>query len=75
MVRPGQIVILDGGTTTLQLAMHLPLDLKATVITHSPTIAVALVEHPSIDGIIVERSIPDESLDVYRRTGLTVWRA
>jgi DeoR/GlpR family transcriptional regulator of sugar metabolism len=165
MVRPGQIVILDGGTTTLQLAKHLPPDLKATVVTHSPTIAVALVEHPlvdvvliggrlfkhsvvavgsaateaiariradlyfmgvtgihpqaglstgdleeshikralmgsaaetyvlvsdeklnaaspyviaalaEIDGMIVERGIPDESLEVYRRAGLTVCRA
>lgn len=53
MVRPGQIVILDGGTTTLQLAKHLPPDLKATVVTHSPTIAVALVEHPSIEVVLI----------------------
>ena len=53
MVRPGQIVILDGGTTTLQLAKHLPLDLKATVVTHSPTIAVALAEHPSIEVVLI----------------------
>jgi len=53
MVRPGQIVILDGGTTTLQLARHLPPDLKATVVTHSPTIAVALVEHPSVEVVLI----------------------
>src|SRR6202142_2078483 len=53
LVRPGQVVILDGGTTTLQLAKHLPLDLKATVVTHSPTIAVALVEHPSVGVLLI----------------------
>jgi DeoR/GlpR family transcriptional regulator of sugar metabolism len=53
LVRPGQVVILDGGTTTLQLARHLPPDLKATVVTHSPTIAVALVEHPSIEVVLI----------------------
>jgi DeoR/GlpR family transcriptional regulator of sugar metabolism len=53
MVKPGQVVILDGGTTTLQLAKHLPLDLRATVITHSPTIAVALVEHPLIEVVLI----------------------
>jgi DeoR/GlpR family transcriptional regulator of sugar metabolism len=53
MVRPGQVVILDGGTTTLQLAKHLPLDLKATVVTHSPTIAVALVEHPTVEVVLI----------------------
>jgi len=31
----------------------LPADLRATVVTHSPTIAVALQEHPSIDVIII----------------------
>ena len=53
MVRPGQVVILDGGTTTLQLAMHLPVDLEATVVTHSPTIAVALIDHPRIEVILI----------------------
>jgi DeoR/GlpR family transcriptional regulator of sugar metabolism len=53
LVRHGQVVILDGGTTTLQLAKHLPLDLRATVITHSPTIAVALQEHPTIEVILI----------------------
>jgi DeoR/GlpR family transcriptional regulator of sugar metabolism len=53
MVKPGQVVILDGGTTTQQLAQHLPRDLKATVVTHSPTIAVALVEHPSVEVVMI----------------------
>src|SRR5450631_318255 len=53
MVRPGQVVILDGGTTTLQLAKHLPRDLRATVVTHSPTIAVALVEHPTVEVVLI----------------------
>jgi len=53
LVKPGQVVILDGGTTTLQLAKHLPLELQATVVTHSPTIAVALVEHPSIEVVLI----------------------
>jgi DeoR/GlpR family transcriptional regulator of sugar metabolism len=53
LVRAGQVVILDGGTTTLQLAKHLPLDLRATVVTHSPTIAVALQEHPTIEVILI----------------------
>jgi DeoR/GlpR family transcriptional regulator of sugar metabolism len=53
LVRTGQVVILDGGTTTEQLAKHLPRELRATVVTHSPTIAVALQEHPSIDVIVI----------------------
>ena len=48
MVRPGQVVFLDGGTTAVQLARHLPHDLRATVVTHSPSIAVELVDHPKV---------------------------
>ena len=48
MVRSGQFVFLDGGTTTTQMARRLPRDLKATVITHSPSIAIELVDHPYV---------------------------
>ncbi len=49
MIQPGQIVFLDGGTTNVQLARHLPHDLKAIVVTHSPSIAVELARHPSVE--------------------------
>lgn len=49
LIRPGQIVFLDGGTTNVQLARHLPRDLKATVVTHSPSIAVELARHPTVE--------------------------
>jgi DeoR/GlpR family transcriptional regulator of sugar metabolism len=53
LVRPGQVVILDGGTTTLQVARQLPLDLEATVVTNSPPIALALAEHPLIEVVML----------------------
>ncbi|MFD3947966.1 DeoR/GlpR family DNA-binding transcription regulator [Streptomyces sp. NPDC058579] len=46
LVRPGCAVILDGGTTALAVARALPPELDCTVITHSPTIATALLDHP-----------------------------
>ena len=46
LVRPGGAVILDGGTTALAVARALPQDLACTVITHSPTIVAALLDHP-----------------------------
>ncbi|MFC8953865.1 MULTISPECIES: DeoR/GlpR family DNA-binding transcription regulator [unclassified Streptomyces] len=49
LVRPGGTVILDGGTTALAVARTLPRDLACTVITHSPTIAAALLDHPRAD--------------------------
>lgn len=53
MIRPGQLVILDGGTTTSELARNLPSNLKATIVTHSPTIAVILADHPTIEVIVL----------------------
>ncbi|MEV4052837.1 DeoR/GlpR family DNA-binding transcription regulator [Amycolatopsis sp. NPDC049688] len=49
LVRPGSTVILDGGTTTLAVANALPDDLEATVVTHSPTVAVALLGHHGVE--------------------------
>ncbi len=53
LIRPGGRLILDGGTTTLAVARALPLDLQATVITHSPTIAAALVPHPTVEILLL----------------------
>lgn len=53
MIEPGQVVILDGGTTAREVARHIPLDLKATIVTHSPTIALELVNHPNVEVILI----------------------
>jgi DeoR/GlpR family transcriptional regulator of sugar metabolism len=53
LVQPGQVVFLDGGTTTAQLARHLAPDLRATVITHSPSIAMELMGHSGVEVIML----------------------
>jgi DeoR/GlpR family transcriptional regulator of sugar metabolism len=53
LIRPRSTVILDGGTTALALARALPSGLACTVITHSPTVAAALVEHASAEVFIL----------------------
>ena len=53
MVLPGQVVFIDGGTTCVQLARSLPPALRATVVTHSPSIAVELAEHPGIEVVLI----------------------
>ncbi len=53
MIQPGQVVILDGGTTAREIARHLPLDLHVTIATHSPTIALELIHHLSIEVILI----------------------
>jgi DeoR/GlpR family transcriptional regulator of sugar metabolism len=52
LVRSGQVVIVDGGTTHLALVAALPTDLACTVVTHSPGIAAALEGFPQIDVIL-----------------------
>jgi DeoR/GlpR family transcriptional regulator of sugar metabolism len=49
LVGPGSTLLLDGGTTALAVTRALPRDLQATVVTHSPTIAAALVDHPTLE--------------------------
>lgn len=53
LVKPGQLVILDGGTTAAQVARQLPHGLRATVVTHSPTVAVELAQHPHLEIIML----------------------
>ena len=53
LVRPGQTVAIDGGTTARALAACLPGDLRATVLTHSPTVAVELAAHPTVEVVMV----------------------
>ncbi|KJL34375.1 DeoR/GlpR family DNA-binding transcription regulator [Microbacterium azadirachtae] len=45
LIEPGATVILDGGTTALAMVAEIPLALPCTVITHSPTVAAALLDH------------------------------
>lgn len=49
LIDPGSTVILDGGTTTLAVVRALAPSLSCTIITHSPTIAAALVSHAGIE--------------------------
>lgn len=56
------VIVIDGGTTNLQLVKLLPLDFRATVITNSPPIAMALDNHSNIEvvmlgGILYKKSM------------------
>ena len=53
LISPGQVVIIDGGTTSDLLVRQLPAELAATVVTHSPSVAVALAGHPSVEVILL----------------------
>lgn len=53
LIGPGMTVLLDGGTTALAVAELLPRDLHCTVVTHSPTVAAALVDHPTAQVVVI----------------------
>ena len=61
LVRDGQAVILDGGTTARLVAEELAPGLRATVITHSPTVAEVLAEHPTVEVILLGGRLQKES--------------
>lgn len=53
LIQPGQVVLLDGGTTAMQVARHLHPQLQATIVTHSPTIAVELASHDTVEVVML----------------------
>ncbi|MFZ6030421.1 MAG: DeoR/GlpR family DNA-binding transcription regulator [Chloroflexota bacterium] len=52
LARNGMVISMGGGTTNVQVALHFRRDLQATVITHSPHVAIALADHPQVEVIL-----------------------
>jgi DeoR/GlpR family transcriptional regulator of sugar metabolism len=53
LIAPGQVIILDGGSTNLLLAQALPLALTGTVVTNSPEVAMALSGHEALEVMLL----------------------
>jgi DeoR/GlpR family transcriptional regulator of sugar metabolism len=53
LIMPGQMIFLDGGTTTAEVTRQLPRNFGFTVVTHSPTIAADLEHHPTAEVIVI----------------------
>jgi DeoR/GlpR family transcriptional regulator of sugar metabolism len=58
----GQTVFIDGGTTTAEIAAHLPRDRGATIITNSPPLALALIEHSKMMVLLLGGSFVKDAL-------------
>ncbi|EMH4164057.1 DeoR/GlpR transcriptional regulator [Pluralibacter gergoviae] len=52
-IQAGQVIIVDGGTTTGELITCIPYNLPLTIVTHSPGIAIALINHPLIEVVLI----------------------
>ncbi|OCJ18456.1 DeoR family transcriptional regulator [Rhizobium sp. AC44/96] len=53
LIKPGQMIFLDGGTTTAEVVRHLPRSFAFTIVTHSPTIATELEHHPTAEVVLI----------------------
>lgn len=69
-LRAGQTILIDGGTTTLEVARHLPLNFQGTVITTSPPVLLALSHHSQLEIIMVGGRLDTPSMTV---TGSTTY--
>jgi DeoR/GlpR family transcriptional regulator of sugar metabolism len=53
LIEPGQVIIMDGGSTNFCLAEQLPKTLEATIITNNITLALTLSDHPRVEIIML----------------------
>lgn len=52
-IKEGQTILIDSGSTCLQLAMNLPTSFNFTVVTPSPLVATQLIHHNNIELILL----------------------
>lgn len=62
LIKAGQTIFIDGGSTHVELVRALPRSLALTVVTHSPTIATELEQHPAAEIILIGGKIYRHSM-------------
>jgi DeoR/GlpR family transcriptional regulator of sugar metabolism len=63
------VLLLDGGTTALELARRLPAERDRTVLTNSPPVAEALAAHPRAEVVLIGgRLLKDSQVTVGAQT-------
>ena len=75
LLRDGQVVTIDGGTTPLQVAERLPHGLRLTVVTHSLPVLRALAGREGIEVIAVGGRILADSLVASGPVAVDAFRA
>jgi DeoR/GlpR family transcriptional regulator of sugar metabolism len=61
LIRDGQVVLIDGGTTTLRIASYLSRERSATIVTNSPPLALALEEHAKVSVLMLGGNLHKEA--------------
>lgn len=62
LIKPGQTVIFDGGTTALRVAELLPAGMPLTAITHSLPVAMTLATRPGTQLVMIGGTVAGEYL-------------
>jgi DeoR/GlpR family transcriptional regulator of sugar metabolism len=74
LLEGASVLLLDGGTTALELARRLPADRDCTVLTNSPPVAVALAAHPRVEVVLIGGRLLKESLVTVGATAVDALR-
>ncbi|KJD36686.1 hypothetical protein PW52_03325 [Tamlana sedimentorum] len=61
LIKSGQVIIMSGSSTNLELAKIIPQEINATIYTYSLPIAVELSHHPSIEVIFIGGKLNKEA--------------
>jgi DeoR/GlpR family transcriptional regulator of sugar metabolism len=64
LIADGQVVVLGGGTTLVELARTLPAGLHATVVTSAPDVAAALLDHETLEVVLLGGPVNPETRTV-----------
>ncbi len=72
LFQPGDILLIDGGTSNLEVARQLPTDLPLTVYTNSFPIVNTLIHHPKLELVFIGGTVfPSSQVTV----GMSVYQA
>ena len=61
-IQENTVILIDGSTTNLQLVNALPINFKATIITNSPPIAMALAYHEQVEVLMIGGTLYKQSM-------------
>jgi DeoR/GlpR family transcriptional regulator of sugar metabolism len=70
IVKPGQVVLLDSGSTNVAIADALPDGANLTIVTNSPQVCARLVERPGFDVILIGGRVDARSAGATGATAL-----
>ena len=74
LLEPGQVVILDGGSTALHLVDAIPAGHTGTFVTHSPPVATALAGHPGLEIVTVGGTLDPRAMVAVGATAIEGFR-